>query len=281
MPEKREQMNNWIVANWKMNGSKAHVAEFVPALLAGLPETFQAGGTRVAICPPHPYLVKTGEMLAGSGVALGAQKVHPMPSGAFTGEISPTMLTELGVSLCLIGHSEHRHHFGVTDAIIAQKLHALIAEDITPILCVGETLAEREAGKQEETIATQVRRALDASDGEGGEKRAGEVVLVPHPRLPESSAAKLVIAYEPVWAIGTGHTATPEQADAMHRFIRGIIEDRYSQALASEMPILYGGSVNAENAGELLSLPEINGALVGGASLKADSFLTIINQALV
>lgn len=270
-------MINWIVANWKMNGSKAHVAEFVPALLAGLPADFQARDTRVVICPPHPYLGMTGELLAGSGVALGAQKVHPMPSGAFTGEVSPVMLAELGVSVCVIGHSEHRQYFGVTDIIIAQKLHALIAADITPVLCVGETLAEREANRQEVIIKTQVLRALAASGG----GKASDTVLAPHPKLPESGAAKLIIAYEPVWAIGTGRTATPEQADTMHRFIRGIIRDRFSEGLARQMPILYGGSVNAENAGQLLSLPDINGALIGGASLKAESFLTIINQALL
>lgn len=274
-------MNNWIVANWKMNGCKAHVVEFVPALLAGLPEDFQAKGARIVICPPHPYLSMTGEMLNGSGVALGAQKVHPMPSGAFTGEVSPAMLTELGVSVCVIGHSEHRQHFGVTDSIVAQKLHALIAAEITPVLCVGETLAEREAEQQEDVIKTQVLQALNATENQKAGRRSGDTVVTPHPELPESGAAKLIIAYEPVWAIGTGRTATPEQADAMHRFIRGIIRDRYSEGLARRIPILYGGSVNAENAGQLLSQRDINGALVGGASLQAESFLTIINQALL
>ena len=273
-------MKKWIVGNWKMNGSKAHVETFVPALLDGLPEGLQASGTRVVVCPPHPYLTQVGALIAGSGVELGAQKVHPLPEGAFTGEVSPVMLAELGVSACIIGHSEHRQHFGVTDAIIAQKLHALVAAGIAPILCVGETLAEREADEQEQVIRTQLLQALQASETEALRRRQGDVVLAPHPELPESGAHRLAIAYEPVWAIGTGQTATPEQANFMHGFVRGILWERYSESLAKAMPILYGGSVNDENAEALLAQPEIDGALVGGASLKPESFLSIINQAL-
>lgn len=273
-------MNKWIVGNWKMNGRKAHVEAFVPALLNGLPEGLRAGGTRVIVCPPHPYLTQVGALIAGSGVELGAQKVHPLSEGAFTGEVSPAMLAELGVSACIIGHSEHRQHFGVTDAIIAQKLHALVAAGIAPILCVGETLAEREADKQQQVIQTQLLQALQASGTGGQGDSPSDVVLAPHPELSESGARRLAIAYEPVWAIGTGHTATPEQANSMHGFIRGILRERYPESLAKSMPILYGGSVNPENAGDLLALPEIDGALVGGASLEPESFLSIINQAL-
>ena len=272
--------SKWIVGNWKMNGSLEHVAEFVPALLEGLPEAGKLNGTRVAICPPHPYLAAVRERIAGTGVELGAQKVHPLPSGAFTGEVSPAMLAEFGVSMCIIGHSEHRQHFGVTDAIIAQKLHALLAVGITPILCVGETLAERQDGKQEQVIETQLTQALDASQDEQEGHSQGGVVLVPHAELEAGEARGLAIAYEPVWAIGTGQTATTGQANAMHRFIRGFLQQRYSEKLSRELPILYGGSVNDGNAGELLGQPDIDGALVGGASLKAGPFLSIVNQAL-
>ncbi|MCZ6628021.1 MAG: triose-phosphate isomerase [SAR324 cluster bacterium] len=273
-------MCNWIVGNWKMNGSLAQAVEFTAALLKGIPANLGAAGTRVAICPPHPYLTAVGERIAGSQVELGAQKVHPLPSGAFTGEISPVMLSEFGVSVCIIGHSEHRQYFGVTDVIIAQKLHALTAVGIIPILCVGETLVEREADRQKEVIETQLRLAMKDSEEDVQGRQVSDTVLAPHPELSEEAAGKLVIAYEPVWAIGTGQTATPEQANGMHEFIRDILRERYSESLAEAMPILYGGSVNEENAGELLRQPDINGALVGGASLKADAFLSIINQAI-
>ncbi len=275
-------MSNWIVGNWKMNGSREQVGAFFDELLKGLPEGAGSqglDGARVGICPPHPYLAAAAEKIAGTPVELGAQKVHPMPEGAYTGEVSPVMLREFGVTMCIIGHSEHRQHFAVTDAIITQKLHALIAAGITPILCVGETLEEREADRQQEVIETQLRHALQESGGEQAGRRKSDLVVAPHPALPEDGARKLVLAYEPVWAIGTGKTATPEQANTMHQFIRGILAGHFSEALAGELPILYGGSVNEKNAGELLAQPEINGALVGGASLKAASFLTIINQA--
>ncbi len=274
-------MTKWIVGNWKMNGSQAHVEEFLSALLEGLPEGLGSGEVRVAVCPPHPYLAHVKQGLAGTPVELGAQKVHPLPAGAFTGEVSPAMLVEFGVAVCIIGHSEHRQHFGVTDAIIAEKLHALIAAGILPILCVGETLPEREAGRQEEVIETQLREALKASaEGQKAGRRQSDMVLAPHPALPEQGARNLVIAYEPVWAIGTGQTATPEQANAMHGFIRGVLQAQYSRELAKAMPVLYGGSVNEKNASELFAQPEIDGGLIGGASLKAPPFLSIINQAI-
>jgi triosephosphate isomerase len=273
-------MSTWIVGNWKMNGSVQYVETFFQELLRGLPEGLNEAGVRVAVCPPHPYLAMAAREIAGTPVELGAQKVHPLPAGAFTGEVSPAMLAEFGARMCIIGHSEHRQHFGVTDAIIAEKLHALINEGIAPILCVGETLREREEGRQEEVIETQIAAALKESAGEKMGRRQSDIIVAPHPALPEGGARRLVIAYEPVWAIGTGKTATPEQANMMHQFIRGLLAEHYSEALAAELPILYGGSANENNAGELLAQPEINGALVGGASLKAPSFLSIINQAL-
>lgn len=263
-----------------MNGSLTQVEQFVAEFLPGLPGGFEESGLRVVICPPHPYLAAAGQRLAGSGVALGAQKVHPLPSGAFTGEVSPTMLRELGVTACIIGHSEHRQHFAVTDAIIAEKLHGLIAEKITPILCVGETLAEREAGRQEQVIEAQLMEALKESEGKPAGRRQGDRVNLAHPALSPEAAKMLTVAYEPVWAIGTGKTATPELAGEMHGHIRAILDGHYGAALAHKVPLLYGGSVTPDNAGQLLSQSEVDGVLVGGASLKASSLLTIVNHAL-
>ena len=273
-------MSAWIVGNWKMNGSRAMVETYARELLAGLPKEMAARGVRAAVCPPLPYLAPLGERLAGSEVALGAQDVHPMAEGAFTGEVSPAMLKDLGVTVCIIGHSERRLHMGVTDAFIAQKLHAVLAADIVPILCVGETLGEREADRQEEVIQRQVLQALMDSEGVSLGRRKGDAPLLKHPALPQSAAAKLTIAYEPVWAIGTGRNATPEQANTMHRFIRQVLAERYPGFDAQQVPVLYGGSVSPANAAELLAQPEIDGALVGGASLKAESFLDIIAQGM-
>jgi triosephosphate isomerase (TIM) len=273
-------MQTWVIGNWKMNGSLAQVKAFVPALRAGLPARWQQRGLRIALCPPLPYLAALGGLLQGSGVALGAQKVYPLPSGAFTGEVSPPMLKEFGVTLCIVGHSEHRQHFGVTDAFIAEKLHGLLGEGIQPILCVGETLAEREAGRQEAVIETQLLEALQAADDRPAGKRRGDISHLPHPALSTEQGRRLIVAYEPVWAIGTGVNATPEQANEMHGFIRGLLSRRFDASTAAELPLLYGGSVNPGNARTLLAQSEINGALVGGASLKPETFLPIIAGSL-
>lgn len=273
-------MQTWAVANWKMNGSLAQVEAFVPALLAGLPPDWQGRNVQIALCPPHPYLAAMGRLLAGSGVLLGAQKAHSLNAGAFTGEVSPLMLREFGVSLCLVGHSEHRQQLGETEGFIAEKLHGLLAEGIRPILCVGETLAERESGQQEQVIAMQLTEAFRSSSGERAGRRRGDVSYLPHPELTQAQAGRLIVAYEPVWAIGTGVNATPEQANEMHTFIRSLLTERFGAAVAAELPILYGGSVNPSNAQALLSQREINGALVGGASLKPETFLPIIHHSL-
>jgi triosephosphate isomerase len=273
-------MHTWIVGNWKMNGSLAQVEAFVPALLAGLPEGWQRGALRIAVCPPYPYLGVLGERLAGSGVQLGAQQVHPVASGAYTGEVAPAMLREFGAELCLVGHSERRQYFGETNAGISQKVHGLLEADVTPILCIGETLDEREAGRQQDVIRTQLLEAFQATEGERMGRRHGDIVHLAHPEVSPQQAERLIVAYEPVWAIGTGRTATPEQADEMHAFIRGLLAERFGAGVAAGLPILYGGSVNPGNAGTLMAQPEINGALVGGASLKAETFLPIIQQSL-
>jgi triosephosphate isomerase (TIM) len=272
-------MQTWVVGNWKMNGSLAQIDAFVPALLGGLPAGWR-GRLRIGLCPPAPYLAKLGERLAGSRVELGAQKVHPLPSGAFTGEIAPPMLAEFGVSLCLVGHSENRQQLGESEVLIAEKLHGLLGVGILPILCVGESLDERDAGHQEQVIATQLNEAFAASPGGRAGRRSGDVTHLPHPALSVEQAQRLIVAYEPVWAIGTGVNATPEQANEVHRFIRAFLAERYGAAIAAEVPVLYGGSVNPANAAALLAQPEINGTLVGGASLKADTFLAIIKHSL-
>jgi triosephosphate isomerase len=271
-------MDTWVVGNWKMNGSREQIAAYVPALLAGLPAAVATGATRVGLCPPTPYLATLGAALAGSPVALGAQNVHALDSGAFTGEVSPAMLREMGAVLCLVGHSERRRYFSESDAAIAQKLHGLLSAGLGPILCVGETLTEREAGRQEDVIRSQLVQAFAASNLGRSGRRVGDVVQRQHPELSREQATRLILAYEPVWAIGTGVTATPEQAGEMHAYIRALLTERFGAPTAGSIPILYGGSVTAGNAGALMAQREINGSLVGGASLKPEAFLPIIEQ---
>jgi triosephosphate isomerase len=213
-------------------------------------------------------------------VLLGAQQVHPVASGAYTGEVSPAMLREFGTALCLVGHSERRQYFGENNAGIAQKVHGLLEAEIRPALCVGETLAEREAGRQQDVIRTQLLEAFQATVGERMGRRHGDIVHLEHPEISAEQARSLIVAYEPVWAIGTGRTATPEQANEMHAFIRALLTERFGTQVAGGIPLLYGGSVNPGNAGALMAQAEINGALVGGASLKAETFLPIIQQSL-
>jgi triosephosphate isomerase len=254
-------MKQWVVGNWKMNGSLSMVSDYVPALLDGLLElSGWERSLRVGICPPSPYLGMMASKLTGYPVEVGAQNVHPKPSGAFTGEIAPPMLRELGVDLCLVGHSERRQLFGETDEAVREKLSALLEANLTPIVCVGEVLAEREAGRHLAVVERQVQGALEG--------------------LPPERLAGVVLAYEPVWAIGTGKTATPEQANQMHAHIRALLAARFGAGPAAGTPILYGGSVTPDNAGALLAQPDINGTLVGGASLKPATFLPIIQHSL-
>ncbi len=214
----------------------------------------------VAVCPPSVYLSPVAEVVVGSPVGLGAQNAHFESSGAFTGEIGPTMLVDIGCRYVILGHSERRSLFGESSGLVNQKLHAALAAGLIPIVCVGESLADREAGRTLDVIREQFTSSL-----------AG---------LTLEQAARIVIAYEPVWAIGTGKVATPAQAEEVHRDLRNLLEKSYNQATADQVRIQYGGSVKPDNAAELLGQPNIDGALVGGASLTADGFLGIIAAAL-
>lgn len=242
----------FIAGNWKMNldlaGSVA-LAEGVAKAARGV------DGVDLAVCPPSLYLEAVGRALAGSNVALGAQNLYHEPKGAYTGEISPAMAADVGCRYVILGHSERRHILGESSEDVNLKVHAALAAGLTPIVCVGELLAQREADQTDAVI----RRQFDGSlSGLSAEQVAG-----------------IVIAYEPVWAIGTGKVATPQQAEEAHLGLRKLLEARYNQEVAGAVRIQYGGSVKPENAAELLAQPNIDGALVGGASLKADSFLGI------
>jgi triosephosphate isomerase len=247
----------FIAGNWKMNTNRASAVALAEAV-AKKAETIN--GVDLAVCPPSCYLDAVGRAIAGSKVVLGAQNMYHEKDGAFTGELSAAMLCDLGCKCVILGHSERRHVLGETDAAINRKVHAALAAGLIPIVCVGELLAEREAGQ---TLPV-IRRQFDGS-------LAG---------LSADQMMKIVIAYEPVWAIGTGKVATPQQAEDVHLALRKLMEERYNKLLAEAVRIQYGGSVKPENAAELLKQPDIDGALVGGASLKADQFLGIVAGAL-
>ena len=238
-----------IAGNWKMNGNLQSAIDLVEGILAGDP-----GKARLAVCPPAVYLMKVGGMLAQSKVALGAQNVCDRESGAFTGEVAASMLKECGCSYAIVGHSERRALYGESDELIAARFAMALQAGITPILCLGETLDEREDGVTEAVVARQMDAAINVSGIEG--------------------IAQSVIAYEPVWAIGTGKVASPEQAQAVHAFIRDRLAQLDSE-VAQKVQILYGGSMNPANAAELLSQSDIDGGLIGGAALKANDFLAI------
>jgi triosephosphate isomerase (TIM) len=247
----------FIAGNWKMNTNRASAV----ALAEGLAKQAAAlEGVDLAVCPPSCYLDAVGRAIAGSKVALGAQNMYHEKDGAFTGELSAAMLRDLGCKYVILGHSERRHILGETDAAVNKKVHAALAAGLLPIVCVGELLSEREAGKTLSVIQTQFDGSL-----------AG---------LSAEQMAKVVIAYEPVWAIGTGKVATPQQAEDVHLALRKIIGERYNSSIADSVRLQYGGSVKPDNAPELLKQPDIDGALVGGASLKVDQFLGIVAGAL-
>lgn len=229
------------------------------ALAEGIAKAGLGSNVEVALCPPAVYLAEVVAAVAGSTVGVGGQNCHQEASGAFTGEVAPQMLLDIGCKYVILGHSERRQLFGETDAGVFAKAKAALAVGLTPIICVGETLEEREAGRTTEVVRTQCEGSI------GG--------------LTEEQAAKIVIAYEPVWAIGTGKVATPQQAEEVHSDLRSWLVSRYNAPLASQIRIQYGGSVKPDNAAELLAQPNIDGALVGGASLKVDSFLGIIRAA--
>jgi triosephosphate isomerase len=240
-----------IAGNWKMHGSVEFVREFCNALGNEPP----AEGVTVLLLPPVAYLGQVVEAVAGTGIECGAQNAHVEPAGAFTGEIAPEMVRDLGGRWLLIGHSERRQHFGESDELLAAKFEAALRAGLTPVFCVGETTQERQAGRAEAVVCSQIQAV------------AG---LVGH-----AAFVQCVLAYEPVWAIGTGATATPGQAQAMHRLIRREVA-AMDQSAGSSLRLLYGGSMNAENAAELLGEADIDGGLIGGASLQAAEFLEIV-----
>ena len=244
-----------IAGNWKMNGSSAANAELVAGIVAGVPT---GSGFSLLVCPPFPYLASIVEQVKGSPVKVGAQTVSEHEKGAFTGEVAPGMLGDVGCDYVIVGHSERRSLYGETSEQVAAKFQAAQTAGIKPILCVGETLEEREAGTTESVIDEQLGAVMDAA-GVG-------------------AFAAAVIAYEPVWAIGTGMTATPEQAQDVHRHIRAQLAAQ-DESIAANVQILYGGSMKGENAAGLLAQPDIDGGLIGGASLKADDFLAIAQAA--
>jgi triosephosphate isomerase len=247
----------FIAGNWKMNPTTAEAAvALAESVKAGVG---QAADVRVAVCPPAVFLHQIDAALAGSPIGLGAQNMHWKPDGAYTGELSAAMLQDAGCTHVILGHSERRHGLGETDAQINAKLHAALGAGLIPIVCIGETEQERDAGQTEDVVAGQLTGSLA---GLSAEQMAG-----------------VVLAYEPVWAIGTGRTATPQQAEEVHLFIRHWLTEQQGEATAARVVVQYGGSVKSDNAAELLACPDIDGALVGGASLKADDFLKIIRAA--
>ena len=239
-----------VVGNWKMHGSRASVA----ALLGELVESLAAPTAEVAVCPSYVHLPQAVELCSGSAVAVGAQDCSHMPSGAYTGDVSAEMLVDTGCRWVILGHSERRQYHVESDELVAAKLAAAVAAGLSPIVCVGETREQRESGEAESVVASQLRGALDG----------------------QKDLAGLVIAYEPVWAIGTGLTASPQQAQDMHAFIRACLEG-VAGIDAAATRVLYGGSVKAGNAAELFARQDIDGALVGGAALNAGDFQAIIS----
>jgi len=244
-----------VVGNWKMHGSRSETAQLLEELLARCPSAPAAG---CVVCPPFVYLPEAARLLRESQLALGAQDVCAEAQGAFTGEVSAAMLKDVGCEYVIVGHSERRLLYRESDQLVARKFAAATARALTPILCVGEQLAEREADRTREVIARQLDVVLEL---------CGAAAL-----------GSAVIAYEPVWAIGTGRNATPEQAQEVHAFIRGRVASRDAR-IAAATRILYGGSVKAGNARDLFAMPDVDGGLIGGASLKADEFLAILGAA--
>jgi triosephosphate isomerase len=241
-----------IAGNWKMNGSLAANESLIKALLAGVGQP----ACQVAVCVPAVYLAQCQGLLAGSVIELGAQDVSAHESGAYTGEISPAMLKEFGLRYVIVGHSERRQYHGETDEVVAAKVQRALGAGITPIVCVGETLAQREAGHTEEVVKRQLAAVIHTN---------GHCI------------SEVVVAYEPVWAIGTGLSATAEQAQQVHAVLRAQL--RAASPNADRIKLLYGGSMNAANAKSLLAQPDIDGGLIGGAALKAQDFLAIITAA--
>ena len=246
-----KKMRKTIVAgNWKMNASKDSVESLVTDILSGASDV----SAEIIVCAPFPYLSQVEVLIEGSNLMLGAQNLNVNASGAFTGEVSAEMIKDFGANHVIVGHSERRSLYGETSEIVAEKTKAAIDSGLTPILCLGESLDQRESGKTESVVSEQLNKVI---------KMVGIEAF-----------NNIIIAYEPVWAIGTGMTATPEQAQAVHKFIRDLLASS-SQDIAHKTAILYGGSMNASNAVELISCADIDGGLIGGAALKAEDFLQI------
>lgn len=249
----------FIAGNWKMNLDGAGAK----ALASGLKErlgSMKPGAADIAVCPPFVYVAAVAEVLAGSAIQVGAQNLYFEANGAFTGEISGSMLKDIGCRYVILGHSERRHILGETDAVINRKLKTALACGLEPIFCIGELLQERETSQTEAVLERQIRQGL-----------AG---------ITAEQMAHITIAYEPVWAIGTGKTATPQQAQEAHAFTRKILAELYGRSAAETIRIQYGGSVKPDNAAELLRQPDVDGALVGGASLKVNDFVGIIENGI-
>lgn len=247
-----------IAGNWKMNlvvGDALSLVEELKELLAEVTDV------EIVVCPPYTALYPVGQALAGSTIALGGQDCYPVENGAYTGEISPSMLKDAGCTWTIVGHSERRRYFDETDGFLNRKLKFALASDLKVMFCVGETLEEREAGEMDDVLRRQVREGLEG--------------------LSEADFGRLLIAYEPVWAIGTGLTATPDQADEAHGFVRALVREQYGDTVSEGLRIQYGGSVKPENAVELMEKSNVDGALVGGASLKAESFASIVKAGVV
>jgi triosephosphate isomerase len=241
-----------MVGNWKMNGSLAANASWVAELLPGMAKV----NCRAAVCVPSAYLAQLQRLLAGSSIELGAQDISEHDAGAYTGEVSASMLQDFAVRYCIVGHSERRQHHAESDALVAAKAQRALAAGITPIVCLGESLAEREAGQTEAVVKRQLAAVIHAN---------GHCI------------SEIVVAYEPVWAIGTGKTATPEQAQQVHAVLRAQLQA--ATAHAQRVSILYGGSMSSANAAELLAQPDVDGGLIGGAALKASEFLALLETA--
>jgi triosephosphate isomerase len=247
-----------IAGNWKMFKDRNESAELIDGLLTKLPASL--GSTTVVICPPFTSLSLANRLLDGSAIKLGGQNLYPADEGAYTGEISAKMLLSVGCQYVILGHSERRQYFAETNDFINRKVKKALAAGLTPIVCVGETLTEREKNITSEIVSSQVNGCLKD--------------------LSPSEVQKLILAYEPVWAIGTGRTATPSQAQEVHAMIRSLLSPLVGKEAAGKIILQYGGSVKPENASDLFGQPDINGALVGGACLNADSFVSIIQAAL-
>ena len=245
-----------VAGNWKMNKTFSEAETLITEIADALDDV-KLSNAEVILCPPALYLEMAMDVAFESNFKVGAQNIYPEDSGAFTGEISPLMLKELKVAYCIIGHSERRKHFNESHEFLLRKVDALLKNEVHPIFCCGEVLAEREAKQHFSVVTAQLVESLF--------------------HLPVAEFRKVVIAYEPVWAIGTGVTATKEQAQEMHAFIRGLIAEKYDAKTAAGTTILYGGSCNGKNAAELFAQPDVDGGLIGGASLKADEFMQIVS----